>query len=94
VLCYGASLALEFVALVVLRVREPGLPRPFRVPGGLVGAALIGVPPMALLLLALWRTSPDEAGWALWLGLGLVAAGPGVYLLRRKAAVASAGAVS
>jgi amino acid transporter len=27
---YGSSLILEFVALVVLRVREPNLPRPFR----------------------------------------------------------------
>ena len=39
---YGAALMLEFVALVVLRVREPGLPRPFRVPGGLWGAVVVG----------------------------------------------------
>ena len=32
---YGAALLLEFVALLVLRVREPGLLRPFRVPGGM-----------------------------------------------------------
>ena len=32
---YGASLLLEFVALVVLRLREPSLVRPFRIPGGL-----------------------------------------------------------
>ena len=30
---YGAALLLEFIALVVLRVREPGLHRPFRIPG-------------------------------------------------------------
>src|SRR5713101_927547 len=34
ILLYGFSLGLEFVALVVLRFREPELARPFRVPGG------------------------------------------------------------
>ncbi len=38
ILLYGTSLLLEFIALAVLRVREPDLPRPFRVPGrGMVG---------------------------------------------------------
>jgi amino acid transporter len=39
IMLYGASLMLEFVTLVVLRIREPELKRAFRVPGGL--AALI-----------------------------------------------------
>jgi amino acid transporter len=34
IMLYGASLMLEFVTLVVLRIREPGLKREFRVPGG------------------------------------------------------------
>src|SRR6202023_3714751 len=38
ILLYGASLLLEFMALAVLRFREPELARPFRVPGGLFGA--------------------------------------------------------
>ena len=49
ILLYGGSLGLEFVALAVLRFREPDLPRPFRVPGGLFGAIAIGIPPMLLL---------------------------------------------
>ena len=49
ILLYGFSLGLEFVALVVLRFREPELARPFRVPGGLFGAIAIGIPPMLLL---------------------------------------------
>src|SRR5437764_4607843 len=52
VLLWGASLVLEFLALVVLRVHEPQLPRPFRVPGRLPGAVLVGVAPTALLVLA------------------------------------------
>ena len=47
-LFYGLSLVLEFVALVVLRVREPGLRRPYRVPGGIAGATLVGVAPTCL----------------------------------------------
>ena len=32
ILLYGASLVLEFLALIVLRIREPQLVRPFRCP--------------------------------------------------------------
>ena len=49
VMLYGASLLLEFVTLVALRIREPQLPRTFQVPGGLAGAILAGVVPMLLL---------------------------------------------
>jgi len=49
ILIYGLSLLLEFAALVALRIREPGLDRPFRVAGGLIGAIAIGIPPMLLL---------------------------------------------
>src|SRR5207247_1861529 len=52
IMLYGASLMLEFVTLVVLRIKEPGLKRGFRVPGGLTGAILTGVFPLLLLLLA------------------------------------------
>ena len=38
ILIYGLSLLLEFAALAALRLREPDLPRPFRVPGGTFGA--------------------------------------------------------
>ncbi len=50
---YGASLLLEFVALVVLRLKEPALVRPFRIPGGLTAAVLAGVGPALLLAFAL-----------------------------------------
>jgi amino acid transporter len=49
VLLYGTSLMLEFIALVALRIKEPNLRRPFRVPGGMPGAVLLGVFPLLLL---------------------------------------------
>jgi amino acid transporter len=53
IMLYGAALMLEFVTLVALRVREPNLWRPFRVPGGMAGAVSCGVFPLALLILAM-----------------------------------------
>ena len=83
ILLYGASLALEFVALVVLRVREPNLTRPFRVPGGLVGAVAVGVGPVLLLGFSVFR-SETERIWGMSsfaFGTILIAAGGLLYLL-------------
>ncbi|HXY24348.1 MAG TPA: APC family permease [Candidatus Acidoferrum sp.] len=59
IMLYGASLMLEFVTLVVLRIKEPGLKREFRVPGGLTGAVLLGVFPLLLLLLAMIESNHE-----------------------------------
>ncbi|HTM68120.1 MAG TPA: APC family permease [Candidatus Binatia bacterium] len=89
---YGLSLLLEFAALVALRVREPSLPRPFRVWGGLAGAALVGVAPAALIAIALLRSADESiAGMnAIAFSALVIAAGPAIYalgkLFRRKAA--------
>ena len=89
VLVYGLSLLLEFVALVALRLREPSLPRPFRVPGGVGGASLLGVLPMVLIAMALWSgrhesTIVDGRLPTLGLGAMLVVAGPLVYWIARR----------
>jgi amino acid transporter len=100
VMVYGLSLLLEFIALLVLRFREPGLPRPYRVPGGKPVVALLGVGPAVLIALAVvherdatiesvnllfMKTEPVSA---LALGGALVALGPLVYCvaawLRRR----------
>jgi hypothetical protein len=57
---YGASLVLEFVALVVLRVKEPKLVRPFQIPGGIAGAVGAGVGPTALIGYALWAARDER----------------------------------
>jgi amino acid transporter len=56
---YGTSLVLEFVALVVLRFREPDLIRPFRA-GGLGLAVALGACPTALIGYALYASRSDE----------------------------------
>jgi amino acid transporter len=82
---YGAALLLEFVALVVLRVREPGLPRPFKVPGGLWGAVGMGVGPALLIAFALWAARRESVAGLPALGFAAIvaAAGPLVYLIAR-----------
>jgi amino acid transporter len=84
---YGASLLLEFVALVALRVREPRLARPFRIPGGLTAAVLAGVGPALLIVFALWAARDERVGPlpALVFAALVAAAGPLAYLLARVA---------
>jgi amino acid transporter len=60
ILLYGASLALEFAALVWLRFREPNLRRPFRVPGGKLGAIAIGIAPVLLLGFSIVRSETEH----------------------------------
>jgi len=60
IMLYGAALMLEFVTLVVLRVREPELKREFRVPGGLAGAITCGIFPLLLLSLALVESGSES----------------------------------
>jgi amino acid transporter len=85
ILLYGLSLSLEFVALVVLRIREPHLPRPFRVPGGLFGAVAVGVFPVLLLALSVVRSQQEQVFGvnAFWLGAAIITLGVVVYPLTR-----------
>jgi amino acid transporter len=81
ILLYGFSLMLEFVALAVLRFREPDLARPFRVPGGLFGAIAIGIPPMLLLGFSIIRSEHEQV-WnmsSFAFGMILVASGVVAY---------------
>jgi amino acid transporter len=56
---YGSSLLLEFVALVVLRVREPALERPFKA-GNSAAACLLGVGPAVLIGYALYASRGEK----------------------------------
>jgi amino acid transporter len=98
---YGSSLLLEFVALVVLRVREPDMKRPFKA-GNLAFACSLGIGPAALIAYALYASRGEEitllrtsvSSLAFSVAVGLL--GPVLYwftavrLARRKLATASA----
>jgi amino acid transporter len=85
VLLTGLSILLEFWALVALRVREPNLERPSRVPGGIVGTVLIGLPPLALLVLAGVRERTEKIGSMSELSVGgiVVLLGFALYFVSR-----------
>jgi amino acid transporter len=83
VVLWGASMVLEFLALIVLRKREPLLPRPFRVPGPDWVAILLGVSPTALVIYAVYvsRSETMAGTSALAFSLAIAALGPPLYLL-------------
>ncbi len=87
VVLYSSALALELIALAVLRKREPGLARPCRVPGGSIGVGMVVALPIALCLCATfvaYREQTTEHGpQALILMLLMLAAGPVAYVLAR-----------
>lgn len=90
VLFYGTSLLLEFVALAWLRRTEPGLARPYRIPGGAAVPWLVALPPAGLIGLAIVRNWDErmslfgvELG-ALPFGVLVMIAGPAVYLVAKR----------
>lgn len=82
---YGGSLILEFIALVVLRFREPNLDRPFRA-GNLPTAICLGITPTILIVYAAMSSREERVGRiSALLFAGLVAlAGPLVYSISRR----------
>jgi amino acid transporter len=79
----GLSILLEFWALVALRIREPALARPYRVPGGTVGVVLIGLPPLGLMIATMVRNKQEMIGSTneLTVGLSVIAAGIVAYFV-------------
>jgi amino acid transporter len=86
IMLYGLSLMLEFVTLVVLRVREPKLKREFRVPGGLTGAISCGIFPLLLLSLAMVESNHETVMGmnGLLFGVLIILAGFLIYFVTGK----------
>jgi amino acid transporter len=78
ILLYGGSLGLEFAALIWLRIREPELPRPFRVPGGMFGAVAIGVAPMMMLGFSIFRSQHETVFGMSSFAFGMILMAAGV----------------
>jgi amino acid transporter len=50
---YGCGLMLEFIALIVLRMRQPDVPRPFKIPLNTPGLIVLMVLPVLCLIVAI-----------------------------------------
>ena len=82
---YGASLVIEFAALIALRIKQPEMVRPFRIPGGMVTVWVVSICPVALLVYAAYASRSEQVAHmpALLFGLLVAAGGPVGYLLSR-----------
>ena len=58
-LTYSGALTLEFLALIILRIKRPGAPRAFRIPGGWLGMAYVCITPLAFAILLVYATLRD-----------------------------------
>jgi amino acid transporter len=74
IILYGAGLFLEFLALIVLRVREPDRPRPFRIPLNTAGLIVMIILPTAVYLIALTGAlySSEKMWWPITLAVGML----------------------
>jgi amino acid transporter len=82
VITYAATLLLEFGALIAFRLKEPSMRRPYRVPGGWIGVAVVTLLPTAILALAIANqiADPDSGGQSsLVLSAGALATGVVLY---------------
>jgi len=88
-LLYAGALTLEFLALLVLRVRCPDCRRAFKVPCGWLGMGYVCITPFAFAVLLLfatlrdWRSFPGQLLVVILVSLGAVS----LYLFRRGIAV-------
>ena len=75
------------MALYVLRRKEPGLARPFRIPGGAWVCALLAIGPAVLIGTLVWQDF-EEQGWLKQRPTAIaIFAGVVVYQFRRKSAL-------
>lgn len=83
VMLYGVSLLLQFAALIALRITEPRMRRPFKIPGGLASVVFISALPVTITVVAIVGTYQSEGPAFLKLAGGLLLAGPLMFLLTR-----------
>ena len=72
---YAAALLLEFAALIWLRIKQPEMNRPYRIPHGTAGVIALCIPPVLLCLVSIALSNPATQ----YLSLGGIAAGLLVY---------------
>jgi amino acid transporter len=90
-LTYAGALTLEFLALIVLRIRRPDAARSFRVPGGWWGMAYVCLTPFVFAVLVVYATLRDWRsfpGQLLVVGAAVLG-GVILYFARRRTALQS-----
>lgn len=86
ILLYTLELSLEFVALMVLRKKEPDLERPFKIRGGFPVLILITIAPalFAAAVIIATVSDPEADRRQIAIVLGAMASGVVLYFLRRS----------
>jgi amino acid transporter len=82
---YGCGLLLEFIALIVLRLREPDVPRPFKIPlnmPGLIGLTMFPVLCFVVAMAAMFSTENVHTNATLF-AIATVFTAPAVWMLIR-----------
>lgn len=80
----NALLIVNLAALIALRIREPHLPRPAKIPGGWLGVIAVGALMLSVILFTMITQFQDNGGlWAVGLFLGIVATTFVAYLPAR-----------
>jgi amino acid transporter len=83
---YTAALLLEFISLVIFRVRRPKAPRAFRIPSGKWGLVYVCLPPLGVSasILATTLRDGDSNIQPLLIVTGVAASGIALYAIRRR----------
>ena len=77
---YAAMMSLELLSFLVLRWREPTLPRPFRVPGGWCVAVVLCILPLLCIGTGAYYCVQEDGLWkVVGLAIAIMASGPVLY---------------
>ena len=83
VILYGAGLSLEFISLIVLRVKEPDVHRPFKVPLNSFLLSILMLLPIAVYIVAMTGvlSKPDSPHSQIYFAIGALFTAPIAWLI-------------
>jgi len=83
VILYGAGIALEFISLVVLRIKEPDAPRPFKIPLNTFLLTLLMILPIGVYAVALIGelSNPEGSNTQIYFAIGALLTAPIAWLV-------------
>lgn len=83
---YAAALIIEFTALIWLRIKQPQMARPYRIPCGIAGVVALSLAPILLCLISIGFANDATR----YVSLGGIAAGLLVYYWQTRGVAAPA----